>query len=1083
MILLVSLVARGAVPLGIYPDCAQDRPDLCPPELVGDWSMIGWIPAGSVDTIRPAELALGSGIAADVAFRHTTGRWDAIVAVLDSGIYWQEDDLWSKIHLNAGELPLPQGADGVESADVDGNGILNLDDWRSDPRVLPTAGQDAADLVLDPSDLIYTFSDGVDDDGNGYVDDIAGWDFFAGDNDPFADPQVGYADHGTGVMDEAAEPGGDDSGIGVCPNCAILPVRVGDTFVTHGDNVGSALVFAADSGAKGAALAIGALTMPSWAYDAIRYADGQGVTIVGAAGDENSYHRNYPAAADEILYVHSITSDSDDSNNGAYSYFNTWNCNNFGPRMDLVAPSGACATGAVAKMAGAAALVWSAGQDAGDDLAPVEIRQLLTASADDIWLTDAEREESGAYPSREGWDSFYGYGRANIGRSVEAVVGAGIPPIARIDSPTWFAWAGDGAGVEISATIQAPRAAVDGWVLEIGAGADPTAWTEVARGDGPAEGPIATVDLPLSTGDLAVPAQEGVVDRMARAHDRLVQLRLTVTDTAGNAAVARSGVWVDADPDLLPGFPLVTGSSMESSVTLAQLDATPAWEIVFASSNGSIHAVNGAGAELPGFPVWTELLPQADSAGWRSGEIPAPHEGVISGVAVGDLDGDGDGEIVAAGLAGQVYAWNADGTPVAGFPVSTVGRAAEERTANTHWDDGVAAAPALGDIDGDGALEIVVPAMDQRLYVWRGDGTTYPGYPLEICQPELCGVAGTRIIAPVALGDIDDDGDLDAALGTNEVPVGAAGLLYLVDLPAARIWDGYPLGQRGLVNETVLPLIGEGHPAAVSLADLDGDGTLEISSNPMLGSLGPIHADGTDAIPVSMVATGFGPGTDFNEGSMLAAVNDPTFADITGDGTPDFLTGGVGVNWLVSLAFTKELDYQHAVGAWDGVTGAGIPGFPRKIEDIAFLAAPTVADVSGDGAQDVLGASGGGLVHAWSGDGKPVPGWPKLTGGWMLGGPSIGDVDGDGDLDVVVGTRDGLVFAWGTPGDAAQALQWPMNRHDPANTGNWHTELARQPGLPAVADADEKGCGCATGAPAPLAGILLAVLALARRRR
>ena len=39
--------------------------------------------------------------------------------------------------------------------------------------------------MIDPQDLILAFSDGVDDDANGYVDDICGWDIQEDDNDPF----------------------------------------------------------------------------------------------------------------------------------------------------------------------------------------------------------------------------------------------------------------------------------------------------------------------------------------------------------------------------------------------------------------------------------------------------------------------------------------------------------------------------------------------------------------------------------------------------------------------------------------------------------------------------------------------------------------------------------------------------------------------------------------------------------------------------------------------------------------------------------------------------------------------------------
>ncbi|MBA2320795.1 MAG: S8 family serine peptidase, partial [Deltaproteobacteria bacterium] len=670
--LLLGSPSLAAFPTPAYPDCGEENLAACPSDF-GAWELISWIPEGSVDTVRPEELVLGAGIAADVAFRHTTGRWESVVAVLDSGIYWQETDLWPKIHLNAGELPAP-------APDVDGNGLLNISDY---PDVDPTAGVDVADFGVDPSDLIALYSDGVDDDGNGYVDDIAGWDFFAGDNDPFADPQIVNADHGTGVMEAAGEAGDDGSGIGVCPNCAILPVRVGDTFVTQGDRIGLGLAFAADHRVASAAMAVGAMTHPDWTAAAVAWAQAEGVTLVGAAGDENSFHRNYPAAEAGILYVHSIRTDSADELQGAATYFNTWGCNNFGPRLDLVSPSGACATGAVANIAGAAGLVASAGLDAGLALTPDQIRGILISTADDVAVPEADRAQTNAWPSAEGWDSTFGYGRVNVGRAVEAVIAGDIPPVAHLDAPGWFGWAGDGVGVEVRGSTEAA------WTLAIGAGENPSDWTDVASGAGPSEGALATVDLPRSTASLAVPlALEGVVARSARAHDRLVSIRLRTTDAEGRVGESRTAVWVEVDPDARAGFPLSLGSSIESAPVLADLDGQPGWEIAIAASNGSVHALDGSGASLPGFPVWTDEIAVAPSRAWA--DRPAPHEGILSGVAVGDVTGDGQPEIVSASLWGRVYAWSADGARVPGFPVELVGRAPAELTAGRTWDNGFA---------------------------------------------------------------------------------------------------------------------------------------------------------------------------------------------------------------------------------------------------------------------------------------------------------------------------------------------------------------------------------------------------------
>jgi hypothetical protein len=63
-------------------------------------------------------------------------------------------------------------------------------------------------------------------------------------------------------------------------------------------------------------------------------------------------------------------------------------------------------------------------------------------------------------------------------------------------------------------------------------------------------------------------------------------------------------------------------------------------------------------------------------------------------------------------------------------------------------------------------------------------------------------------------------------------------------------------------------------------------------------------------------------------------------------------------------------------------------------------------------------------------------GWPKLTGGWLVGTPSFGDWDGDGRLEVAVVRRDGVLLAWHTPTPEHRVNQWPRFGHDLANTGS-----------------------------------------------
>lgn len=1094
LLLLVLPRAAAVLPLPVYPECGEeDREDLCPSDLDQRWWLIGYVPEGSRDTVRPEELAMGSGVAADRAWRVTTGRTDVLLAVLDSGFNWSNTGHVNKIALNTAELPLPQLADGsVASAyDVDGNGFVNIQDYAADPRVTYDSGNDVADYMLDPSDILYTFSDGVDDDANGFVDDIAGWDFFADDNDAYHTFAEDFGEHGDGVLEDMAAEGGDSDGgdIGVCPNCAVLPLRIGDTFVTDGNRAALGIAYAVQRGAVGINMAVGALTNPDTATAAAAWAREQGVSIVGAAGDENAYHHNFPAMMDGIFYVHSIRPNQDDENNGVYSYLNFFNCNNYGPRITLVADSPACATGAVAITTGVVGLVHSAAKDAGITLTADEVWQLIVSSTDDVNLSAEEVAESVTYPSGEGWDPFYGYGRINAARAVERVAAGEIPPTMDVSSPGWFETVDPAVGsLVIQGYIAADRSSGFEWVVEYGVGDDPRIWTELAAGSSATriEGALATLDL--SAIDLSpmeeATRDETILERMDRVFAPAVTVRIRVTDADGLTGQYQKTFFVHQDPDLVAGFPIDLGSSGESSPVLADLDDDGIFEVIVADSSGRVHAYTGAGVELAGFPLSTEVNHRVhqESPPFADGDLPLLHDGMIATVAVGDVDGDDVPEIVAGTLTGAVYVWHADGSLVDGFPREILGREPEEFDSDHTYDNGIAGAPTIYDLDGDGESEILVAGMDQRLYVFDAAGQDWGPYPLEICAPELCGEAGTRIINSPTVGDVDNDGEVEIGIGTNEaVNGGNASISYLIDAVSGTMEDGWPIEESGLINEAgLLPIVGEGHPGSLAFSDLDGDGDLEIASPVMLGQSPIYNHDGTVALDLPYVSSRFGEGNNTDQPSFAQMTNNAAFGDMTGDGVDDYVIGAAGAYYLIALPLWTALDWQNVIAAWDGATGEMLPGWPRQIEDLQFLVAPAIADIDGDARAEAIVGSAGYLLHAWDAAGEEPEGWPKFTGNWILGSPAVGDIDGDGLLEVVVTTREGKLFAWHTQGHADQAIGWAGIHHDAQNTGNAETPLPAQAGPP-VTELPPEGC-CSGGEKAAL--LWLAPLAvLARRRR
>ena len=156
------------------------------------------------------------------------------------------------------------------------DGVFNIEDycpnWGSpancegDSRVADLN----ANTIVDPEDLIFEFSDGVDQDGNGYVDDFVGWDSYEDDNDPFDEVQYG---HGTGeAKDSTGEVDNGTGGAGVCPNCMVMHMRVGDSFIADVNDFAQGVLYATDNSASVVQSALGTLNNSRFAQEAIDYA-------------------------------------------------------------------------------------------------------------------------------------------------------------------------------------------------------------------------------------------------------------------------------------------------------------------------------------------------------------------------------------------------------------------------------------------------------------------------------------------------------------------------------------------------------------------------------------------------------------------------------------------------------------------------------------------------------------------------------------------------------------------------------------------------------------------------------------------
>ena len=558
---------------------------------------------------------------------------------------------------------------------------------------------------LDPQDLIRTFADGKDTDGNGFIDDICGWDFFENDND--ADDVSSYTStalyHGTGQFFSAGGELLDNSELidelGICPNCMMMPIRTWDSFVQDTNYFGLGVIYAAINGASIIEGALGGLYNSGICKDAVEFAYKRGLPIFMGSSDINSANHNWPTYLNEPMYCSGMVPDTYLQGlmpRGVSTWFRNSGLAQFGSKSQICFEVGS-ASHSTALSSGSAGLLVSLAkhkiekgeigryyQDNGQNmpLHPDQLKQLLTLSAEDVVPEDTVGTGD-PDPSQVGWDQHFGYGRVNLYWAVKMLNDGKIPAVALITAPQWSHYLDPVKdSLELRGDVLYAGTDAKSWVIEAGYGIEPSEselkGNVIRKGSEQGRnidfgGPVSLSEIrkvmPFGL-DMGFYSKEPDMayrgDKNIQANRHMFTIRLRVLDGDGKRiAEDRRTFFMCEDKNLHIGWPKFIGVGGEASPRFEDLDGDNNKEVIVATSDGRIliYTHNGEPFKYKGETVEFSA-DEVDSKTTSQAYLEIAREEIFKTLnrriklrpsfvtpAVADIDNDGVKEIV--GVAGE----------------------------------------------------------------------------------------------------------------------------------------------------------------------------------------------------------------------------------------------------------------------------------------------------------------------------------------------------------------------------------------------------------------------------------------------
>ena len=450
-----------------------------------------------------------------------------------------------------------------------------------------------------------------------------------------------------------------------------------------------------------------------------------------------------------------------------------------------------------------------------------------------------------------------------------------------------------------------------------------------------------------------------------------------------------------------PVFAEVTGSANPVNGLDAGYYSTPA--LVDLDGDGKLDLVSGTLGDIKFFRnTGTLTAPSFSELTGESNPFNGIGGGNFLGVTLGDIDGDGDADLVLTRLGGDFRFFENTGT-------STSPAFTEQLDGANPFDDfniGGFAKSSLGDVDGDGDLDLFASPGYQTFLILNTGSATSPAFSLQSSENNPLSGLNTGNQGAPSIVDLDADGDADVVVGQQN---GSFRLFKASAAPPSTTPGVILVISASTGSETFGTQI-----TVTAVADFKQSTSQTVTLN--VSGTGITSGDFTVSSPTITI------GANQTRGSVTFTVKDDLLNEGVETATLSLSNPSAGLtlgsNTTQNVIIAEDYDVDGAVlPTYTEQTGAANPlnGF-----DAGSYVVPTFGDVDGDGDQDLIAGKNNGTFSFFrntgtatnpvfsevTGDASPVNG---LDAGYYST-PALVDLDGDGKLDLVSGTLGDVRF-------------------------------------------------------------------------